>query len=98
MFRALLCPSSEACDYAVDYDNGHIVLGLLYVEGKVQLGWSSVRVAGSFVFYSSAKTVFIPCCVPPLQFQFNECLYYLVLQETVILRRCDSIWVQQTGC
>ena len=45
MFRELLCPSSGACHYAVDYDNGRIVLGLLYVEGKVQLGWSSVRAA-----------------------------------------------------
>jgi len=47
MFRALLCPSSGARDYAVDYHIGRIVLGLLYVGGKVQLGWSSVRAAGS---------------------------------------------------
>jgi len=46
MFRALLCPSSGARDYDVDYHIGRIVLGLLYVGGKVQLGWSSVRVAG----------------------------------------------------
>ena len=46
MFRALLCPSSGARDYAVDCHVGRIVLGLLYVGGKVQLGWSSVRVAG----------------------------------------------------
>jgi len=31
MFRALLCPSSEALDYDVDYHIGRIVLGLLYV-------------------------------------------------------------------
>jgi len=47
MFRALLCTSSGAPDYAVDYHICHIVLGLLYVGGKVQLGWSGVRVAGS---------------------------------------------------
>jgi len=49
MFWALLCPSSGACDYDVDvvYHTGRIVLGLLYVGGKVQLGWSGVRVAGS---------------------------------------------------
>jgi len=47
MFRALLCPSSEARDYDVDYHIGRVVLGLLYVGGKVQLGWSSVRVADS---------------------------------------------------
>jgi len=45
MFRALLCPSSGACDYNVDYHIGRIVLGLLYVGVKVQLGWSGVRVA-----------------------------------------------------
>jgi len=47
MFQALLCPSSGACDYAVDYHIGHITLGLLFVGGKVQLGWSNVWVAGS---------------------------------------------------
>jgi len=47
MFRTLLCPSSGARDYAVDYHIGRIVLGLLYVGGKVRLGWSGVRVAGS---------------------------------------------------
>jgi len=33
MFRALLCPSSEARDYDVDYHIGRVVLGLLYVGG-----------------------------------------------------------------
>jgi len=33
MFRALLCPSSGACDYDVDYHIGRFVLGLLYVGG-----------------------------------------------------------------
>jgi len=47
MFRALLCSSLGARDYAADYDIGHIVLGLLCVGCKLQLGWSSVRVAGS---------------------------------------------------
>jgi hypothetical protein len=47
MFRALLCPSSGARDYDVDYHIGRFVLGLLYVGGEVRLGWSSVRVAGS---------------------------------------------------
>jgi len=47
MFRALICPSSGARDYDVDYHIGRIVLGLLYVGGKMQLGWGSVRVAGS---------------------------------------------------
>jgi len=46
MFRALLCSSSGARDYAVDYHIGRIVLGLLCVAAKLQLGWSSVRVAG----------------------------------------------------
>jgi len=38
MFRALLCPSSGARDYDVDYHIRRFVLGLLYVGGKVQLG------------------------------------------------------------
>ena len=46
MFRALICPSSGARDYDVDYHVGLMVLGLLYFGGKVRLGWSSVRVAG----------------------------------------------------
>ena len=40
MFRALLCPSSEARDYDVDYHIGRFVLSLLYGGGKVQLGLS----------------------------------------------------------
>ena len=31
MFRALLCPSSGACDCNVDYHIGRFVLGLQYV-------------------------------------------------------------------
>ena len=31
MFRALICPSSGARDYDVDYHIGRFVLGLLYV-------------------------------------------------------------------
>ena len=46
MFRALLCPSSGARDYNVDYHIGRFVLGLLYVGGYVKLGWSSVWAAG----------------------------------------------------
>jgi len=33
MFRALLCPSLGALVYDVDYHNGRLVLGLLYVGG-----------------------------------------------------------------
>jgi hypothetical protein len=47
MFRALLCPSSGARDYGVVYHIVRVVLDLLYVGGEVQLGWSSVRAAGS---------------------------------------------------
>jgi len=43
MFRALIYPSSGARDYDVIYHNGRVVLGLLYVGGELQLGWSSVR-------------------------------------------------------
>jgi len=34
MFRPLLCPSSGARDYDVDYHIGRVVLGLLYVGGS----------------------------------------------------------------
>jgi len=47
MFRALLCPSSGARDYDVDYHICHVVLGLLYVGVKVRVGWSSVRTAAN---------------------------------------------------
>jgi len=33
MFQALLCPSSGARDYVVDYHIGRFVLGLLCVGG-----------------------------------------------------------------
>jgi len=54
MFRALLCPSSEAHDYNVDY---HIGISFLVccIGDKVQLFWSGVRVAASklvFLFFS----------------------------------------------
>jgi len=42
MFRALLCPSSGARDYDVDYHIGSFVLGLLYVGGYDN-GLSSAR-------------------------------------------------------
>jgi len=45
MFRALVCLSSGARDYDVDYHIGRFVLGLLYVGGSVRLGWSSVWAA-----------------------------------------------------
>jgi len=38
MFRALLCPSSGADDYDVDYHIGRFVIGLLYVGGNDQCG------------------------------------------------------------
>jgi len=46
MFRVLLCPSSGARDYDVDYHMGRFVLGFLYVGGWVRLGWRNVRAAG----------------------------------------------------
>jgi hypothetical protein len=65
MFRALICPSSGIHDYDVDYHIGRVFLGLLYVRGEVQLGWSSVRAAAykkynkisSWVFDSSVITM-----------------------------------------
>jgi len=46
MFQALLCPSSGARVYFIDYHIGRFVLDLLYVGRYVWLGWSSVRAAG----------------------------------------------------
>ena len=43
MFRALLCPSSRARDYVVDYHIGRFVLGLLYVgDYSLQPGHHSI--------------------------------------------------------
>jgi len=38
MFRSLLCPSSGARDYDVDYHIGRFVLGLLQVGDQMRLG------------------------------------------------------------
>jgi len=46
MFRALLCPSSGAHDYSVDYHMTRPVFGLLLVGSQVQAGWISVGAAG----------------------------------------------------
>jgi len=56
MFQALLCPSSGVRDYYVDYHICRVFLGLLYVGGKVQLGWSGVRVAGSSLQHGHHST------------------------------------------
>jgi len=37
MFRALVCPSSGARDYDIDYHIGRLVLGLLYVGSYSKL-------------------------------------------------------------
>jgi len=44
MFRAIICLSSGARDYAVDYHIGRIIVGLLYVGGWARVRWSSVPV------------------------------------------------------
>jgi len=44
MFRALIYPSSGACDYSVDI--GCIVLGSMCVGVSVWLVWGGIRVAG----------------------------------------------------
>ena len=56
MFRALLCPSSGARYYNVDYHIDRFVLGLLWVGGLVRLGWSSVRAAArtTVLFYCTS--------------------------------------------
>jgi len=46
MFQALLCPSSGARDSDFVDHICRVFLGSLYIGGKLQLGWSSVRVAG----------------------------------------------------
>jgi len=76
MFRALLCPSSGAHDYDVGYHVGHVVLGLLCVGGKVQLGWISVQVAGSSLslqpgHYSSLTAPYLQHTAN--QERYNQC-------------------------
>ena len=56
MFRALLCPSSGARD----------------VGGKVQLGWSSVRAAGSSLSLSLQPGHHSNLTVPHLQHTANQ--------------------------
>ena len=63
MFQVLLCPSSGARDYDAVYHIGRVVLGLLYVGGDMQFGWSSVRVAGS----RTTQVVLEPATRTPLQ-------------------------------
>jgi len=53
MIRALLCPSSGARDYDVDYHIGRFVLGLLYVVvvgvvSELQPGYYSSPTAPNF--------------------------------------------------
>jgi len=71
MYRALLCPSSGARDYDVIYHIDHVVLGLLYVGGKVQLGWSGIQTAG----YSLCKFRNY------MQVYFPTRLWYVLLQH-----------------
>jgi len=72
MFRALLRPSSGARDYDVDYHIGLVVLGLLYVGGKVRLGWSSVRVAGSSSNFSLQPGHYSNLAAPYLHHTANQ--------------------------
>ena len=46
MFRTLICPSSGACDYAVELPHWSFVLVSLCVGDLVRLGLSSIRVTG----------------------------------------------------
>ena len=52
MFRAPLCPSSEAHDDKVGYHLGHLFLELLLVGSQVQTGWMSVWTEGCDTCYS----------------------------------------------
>jgi len=72
MFRALLCPLSGARDYDVVYHIGRFVLGLLYVGGDVQLGWSSVRAAGSNLSLSLQSGHHSSLTAPQLQHTANQ--------------------------
>jgi len=69
MFQALQCPSSGARDDDDVYHIGRFVLGLLYVEGEVQLGLFSVRVAGSStrVLLQPATRTLLSLTTPHLQ-------------------------------
>jgi len=60
MFRALIWPPSGARDYDVVYHIGRFVLRLLYVEGEVRLGWSSVRAADSSTTEPATRTLLQP--------------------------------------
>jgi len=70
MFRALLCPSPGARDSVAGYHIGRIVLGLLCIGGKVQLGFSSVRVTGSSLSLQPGHYSSLPA--PNLQHTANQ--------------------------
>jgi hypothetical protein len=72
MFRALLCPSSGVRDYDVDYHIVRVVLGLLYVGNKMQLGWNSIRVAGCSPQPGHYSSITVPNLQPTANQERND--------------------------
>ena len=61
MFRALLCPSSGACDYDVDYHIGRFVLGLLYVGAANQE--RNHQELATMMLITTLVVSFLVCCM-----------------------------------
>jgi len=49
MFRTLMYPSSEACDFSIVSPQWSCVLVSVCVGVSVWLGWGGIRVAGFFI-------------------------------------------------
>jgi len=81
MFRALLCPSSGARDYNVDYHNGRFVLGLMYVgcgyAGVVSGLQAKARFFSLLVFLSDFRGTWI------LSTHFRETMKHHILRNSV---------------
>jgi len=60
MFRALIYPSSGACDYSVELPHWSCVLGLMCVGVSVLLGWRGTDTTSSwsfvFNYYNDARS------------------------------------------
>jgi len=78
MFWALLCLSSGARNYDVDYHIGRLILGLLYVGDKVRLGWCSVRALESC--FSLKTGHYSSLTAPNLQHTANQDMYNFSLR------------------
>jgi len=61
MFRALIYPSSRACDFSVELPHWSRVLGSMCVGVSVWFGWSGISVAGFSLQHTSNQEQYDQC-------------------------------------